>query len=204
MKHLTLRQLRVFEAVARHMNFSRAAEELHLSQPAVSTQVKELAEAVGLPLLERVGRKTFLTPAGEEMLHCARAITQRMKDVKQKLGKAAAEFDPAGRSKDFCRQVAAAAVEGDLEIANVERRWRRIAGVDLGLDDTHLEKVELRPSAMRFTPTTRDARASAGNSTVQGAACRLSLSVATVRPQSGEGGSSPNPRNDSVATVNTA
>jgi LysR family transcriptional regulator, low CO2-responsive transcriptional regulator len=81
MKNITLRQLRVFEAVARHMNFSRAAEELHLSQPAVSTQVKDLAASVGLPLLERIGRRTYLTPAGEEMLHCARAITQRMKDA---------------------------------------------------------------------------------------------------------------------------
>jgi len=49
----------------RHMNFSRAAEELHLSQPAVSTQIKEFASHVGLPLFERIGRKTFLTPAGE-------------------------------------------------------------------------------------------------------------------------------------------
>jgi len=81
MKQVTLRQLRIFEAVARHMNFSRAADELHLSQPAVSTQVKELAGYVGLPLLERIGRKTYLTPAGEEMLHCARAITQRIKDA---------------------------------------------------------------------------------------------------------------------------
>jgi len=81
MKHVTLRQLRIFEAVARHMNFSRAADELHLSQPAVSTQVKELADYVGLPLLERVGRKTYLTPAGEEMLHCARGISQRIKDA---------------------------------------------------------------------------------------------------------------------------
>ena len=80
MKNVTLRQLRVFEAVARHMNFSRAAEELHLSQPAVSTQVKELAGHVGLPLIERIGRRTYLTPAGEEMLHCARAITLRIKE----------------------------------------------------------------------------------------------------------------------------
>jgi DNA-binding transcriptional LysR family regulator len=80
-RHVTLRQLRVIEAVARHMNFSRAAEELHLSQPAVSTQIKELAACVGLPLFERVGRKTYLTPAGGEMLRCARAITQRLKEA---------------------------------------------------------------------------------------------------------------------------
>ncbi|HYL72075.1 MAG TPA: LysR family transcriptional regulator [Candidatus Dormibacteraeota bacterium] len=83
MKHVTLRQLRVFAAAARHMNFSRAAEELHLSQPAVSTQLKELSAEVGLPLFERIGKKTYLTPAGEEMLHCASAITQRMKEAEE-------------------------------------------------------------------------------------------------------------------------
>jgi DNA-binding transcriptional LysR family regulator len=81
MRNVTLRQLRVFAAAARHMNFSRAAEELHLSQPAVSTQIKELAAWVGLPLFERIGRRTYLTPAGEEILQCASAIAQRLKDT---------------------------------------------------------------------------------------------------------------------------
>ena len=63
------------------MNFSRAAEELHLSQPAVSTQIKEFAAYVVLPLFERIGRSTYLTPAGEEMLQCASAIAQRLKDA---------------------------------------------------------------------------------------------------------------------------
>jgi DNA-binding transcriptional LysR family regulator len=84
-KNLTLRQLRVFAAAARHMNFSRAAEELHLSQPAVSTQIKEFAAHVGLPLFERVGKKTYLTAAGEEMLQCAKAITQRIKEAEDAL-----------------------------------------------------------------------------------------------------------------------
>jgi DNA-binding transcriptional LysR family regulator len=81
MRNATLRQLRVFEAVARHMNYSRAAEELHLSQPAVSTQVKELAAQVGLPLFDRLGRKTYLTPAGVELLRCARAITGQLRET---------------------------------------------------------------------------------------------------------------------------
>ena len=80
-KNLTLRQLRLFASAARHMNFSRAAEELHLSQPAISTQLKELALQVGLPLFERIGRRTYLTPAGTEMLQCANAITQRMREA---------------------------------------------------------------------------------------------------------------------------
>lgn len=85
MRNVSLRQLRVFTAAARHMNFSRAAEELHLSQPAVSTVLKQLASQVGLPLFERIGRKTYLTPAGQQMLECARTITQRMSEAEAAL-----------------------------------------------------------------------------------------------------------------------
>src|ERR1700739_5163677 len=85
MNHITLRPLRVFRPGPRHMNFSRAAEELHLTQPAVSTQIKELAAGVGLPLFERIGRKTYLTPAGEELLQAARAITQRLREADESI-----------------------------------------------------------------------------------------------------------------------
>jgi len=81
MKNVTLRQLRVFATAAHHMNFSRAAAALHLSQPAVSSQIKELATLVGLPLFERIGRRTYLTPAGTEMRECAQAVAQRLKEA---------------------------------------------------------------------------------------------------------------------------
>lgn len=87
MKHVTLRQLRVFLAAARYMNFSRAAEELHLTQPAVSTQIKELATEAGLPLFERIGRRTYLTAAGAEMLECAKAVVQRLRESEEALGR---------------------------------------------------------------------------------------------------------------------
>jgi DNA-binding transcriptional LysR family regulator len=67
MKNATLRQLKVFDAVARHSSFSRAAEELHLTQPAVSTQVKQLGAHAGLPLFEQIGKKIYLTDAGREL-----------------------------------------------------------------------------------------------------------------------------------------
>jgi len=82
MKHVTLRQLKVFAVAARHRNFSRAAEELHMSQPAVSTQIKEFTSFVGLPLFERVGRRTYLTQAGEEMQRCAKSVGERLKEAK--------------------------------------------------------------------------------------------------------------------------
>ncbi|MDP1524493.1 MAG: LysR substrate-binding domain-containing protein [Rhodocyclaceae bacterium] len=81
MKHVTLRQLKVFEAVARHLSFSRAAEELHLTQPAVSMQVKQLEEQAGLPLTEMVGKKVYLTGAGEEVARHARRIAQQLREA---------------------------------------------------------------------------------------------------------------------------
>lgn len=81
MKNATLRQLKVFETVARRLSFSRAAEELHLTQPAVSTQVKLLETHAGLPLFEQLGKKIYLTPAGKEMLHFSRAIIQQFREA---------------------------------------------------------------------------------------------------------------------------
>jgi len=77
MKNATLRQLKVFEAVARLLSFSRAAEELHLTQPAVSTQVRKLEEHAGNLLFEQFGKKVFLTPAGTELLLISRNIIQQ-------------------------------------------------------------------------------------------------------------------------------
>ncbi|MBZ0092384.1 MAG: LysR family transcriptional regulator [Sulfuricellaceae bacterium] len=81
MLHLTLRQLQVFESVARHLSFSRAAEELHLSQPAVSMQIKQLEEGVGLPLFEQLGKKIFLTEAGREVFRYGSNIGQQLAEA---------------------------------------------------------------------------------------------------------------------------
>lgn len=78
---ITLRQLQVFESVARHLSHSRAAAELFLSQPAVSMQIKQTEQIVGLPLFEQVGKKLFLTEAGREMLHYARSVLQLMQEM---------------------------------------------------------------------------------------------------------------------------
>lgn len=72
--HVTLRQLKVFETVARLGSFTRAAEELHLSQPTVSMQVKQLSEAVEQPLFDHVGRHIALTEIGEELHRTCREI----------------------------------------------------------------------------------------------------------------------------------
>lgn len=82
MRNLTFRQLRVFEAVARHLSFSRAAEELFLTQPAVSMQVKQLEASAGLPLVEQVGKRIRLTEAGEQMAQMARRVAGEVRQAR--------------------------------------------------------------------------------------------------------------------------
>jgi DNA-binding transcriptional LysR family regulator len=87
MKNATQRQLRVFEAVARHLSFSRAAEEMHLSQPAVSTLVKQLEGHAGLPLFEQLGKKIYLTPAGTQLLGHARAVIEQLREAEHAMAR---------------------------------------------------------------------------------------------------------------------
>ena len=81
MKNATFRQLRVFNEVARHLSFSKAAQSLHLTPPAVTMQIKELEGHVGLPLFDRGGRKISLTTTGEYMLVYVRKILATVKDA---------------------------------------------------------------------------------------------------------------------------
>lgn len=78
MKQATLHQLKVFEAAARNGSFTRAAEELFLTQPTVSMQVKQLTKAVGLPLFEQVGKRLYLTQAGQELFATCKEIFERI------------------------------------------------------------------------------------------------------------------------------
>ncbi|HUN69357.1 MAG TPA: LysR substrate-binding domain-containing protein, partial [Burkholderiales bacterium] len=81
MKNVTLRQLRVLTSVARHLSFVRAAEELHLTPPAVSMQIKELESEVGLPLFDRSPRSVSLTMVGEYVLAHTQRVLAAMRDT---------------------------------------------------------------------------------------------------------------------------
>ncbi len=81
--NLTFRQLKVFDVVARHLNYTSAARELHLSQPAVSMQVKQLEEQVDTPLIEKLGKKLYLTEVGHEMQSYARNTMQQLIDLEE-------------------------------------------------------------------------------------------------------------------------
>ena len=81
----TLQQLKLFEAVARHGSITRAAEEVHLTQPTVSMQVKSLEDKLGLPLTEQIGKQLHLTRAGDEVANAARDILGRMNELQASL-----------------------------------------------------------------------------------------------------------------------
>ena len=83
--NVTFRQLRLLEAVARNSSFTRASEELHLTQPAVSTQIRQLEEEVGMPLFEQMGKKIYLTEAGKEMYAFSRGIAQQFRYIESVL-----------------------------------------------------------------------------------------------------------------------
>jgi len=83
--NLTLRQLQIFEAVARNLSFTKASTELHLSQPAVSMQVKLLEEAANTSMFERVGKTLQLTEAGQLMLRHCIAFRRQMLELQDEM-----------------------------------------------------------------------------------------------------------------------
>ena len=147
MRNATLRQLKVFESVARHLSFTRAARELHLTQPAVSTQVKQLEQHAGMPLFEKLGKKVYLTQAGHAMLEHGRAIIQQFRDVDDAMhrlkGVAGGRLDVAviSAGDSFCPRLLAAfaalhpGISINLAVVNRAELLRRLAdnAADLGI-----------------------------------------------------------------------
>jgi len=137
--NVTFRQLKVFESVARHLSYTLAAKELYLTQPAVSMQIKQLEGNVGLPLLEQIGKKTYLTEAGHEMYYYARAIAQQLQEadgvIEQLKGMESGrlEVTVATTANAFATRMLAGfsrlheGVTVSLDVANRERLLRQLA-----------------------------------------------------------------------------
>jgi DNA-binding transcriptional LysR family regulator len=84
-RYATFRQLQIFESIFRLGSFTRAAEELFLTQPTVSMQLKKLSDAAGMPLFEHVGRHVEPTEAGRELYHACRQVFDILSNVEMKL-----------------------------------------------------------------------------------------------------------------------
>ena len=88
LRHATLHQLKIFTALARQLNMTRAAEELHMTPPALSIQIKQLSEHVGAPLHEQIGKRLFLTGAGRLVDAASRDVFERLDRLAMDLAKA--------------------------------------------------------------------------------------------------------------------
>ncbi|HRO56894.1 MAG TPA: LysR family transcriptional regulator [Nitrosomonas europaea] len=131
--HLTIRQLQIFDAVMRRQSFTRAADVLHLTQPAVSMQMRQLEEQVGVPLFDQVGKQIQPTDAGRELHRHAIIIAAKMQDLSAAMeefsGLRRGELDLVVASTAnyfapkliaaFCRQHAKVQVR--LQVSNQER-----------------------------------------------------------------------------------
>ena len=85
LRHATFRQLQIFSIAAEYQSFARAAEMLHLTQPAVSMQMSRLAESVGLELFEKHGRSLQLTRAGKTLFPFVQRVTQTLREASEEL-----------------------------------------------------------------------------------------------------------------------
>ncbi|MEO8676816.1 MAG: LysR substrate-binding domain-containing protein, partial [Casimicrobiaceae bacterium] len=147
LKHGTLPQLRVFEASARLGSLTRAAEELHIAQPTASVQIKKLSETVGLPLFEHVGRRVYLTDAGQHVYAGCRDVFRALAAIEETLtGLRTAEaghlrLAVCSAGKHFAPRILGAfiqrypGVEASLEIHNRRTLIERLAN---NVDDLYV------------------------------------------------------------------
>lgn len=147
MRHTTFRQMEIFSAIARLKSFTRAAEELHLTQPTASMQMKKLEDTVGLPLVEQIGKRIFLTGAGNALHSTCREIFDSldrfemliadMKGMKKgylRIGVVTtAKYFAPRLLGPFCQKYPG--VDISLKVTNRERVLERIAE---NLDDVYI------------------------------------------------------------------
>ena len=135
MINVTLKQLRYFEALARHGHFGRAAEASSVSQPALSVQIREMEETLGTPLFERGSRQVRLTAFGEEIAARVRAILQSVDELGDMAR--AAQHGPAGR----LRLGVIPTIAPYLLPAIIGRLSHRYDGLELRVRETQTQKL---------------------------------------------------------------
>ncbi len=162
MKNATLRQLRTFAEVARKRSFTAAAKSLHLTQPAVSMQVRELEQAAGMALFERAGRGVALTEAGQELLSHADGMIERLREAREALDalrgmkKGTLKLGAVSTAKYFAPALLAAftaahpGVTVRFSVANREEMVRQLAQNEIDLAIMGRPPRELETVAAAF------------------------------------------------------
>lgn len=164
MRNATIRQLQIFSVAASHLSFARAAEKLHLTHAAISLQIKQLEEVSGTLLFERIGKRVFLTEAGEILLEHARQILRSLKEADEALlalkglrgGRLAvavastAEYFAPGLLAEFRKVQADVRIR--LLIDNRDTVTRLLVGNEVDLAIMGRPPAELDAAAVAFAP----------------------------------------------------
>ncbi|MEF8712307.1 MAG: LysR substrate-binding domain-containing protein [Accumulibacter sp.] len=164
MRNATIRQLQIFSVAASHLSFARAAEKLHLTHAAISLQIKQLEEVSGTLLFERIGKRVFLTEAGEILLSHTRQILQSLKEADEALlalkglkgGRIAvavastAEYFAPGLLAEFRKTQADVRIR--MLIDNRDTVSRLLAGNEVDLAIMGRPPAELDAVAVAFAP----------------------------------------------------
>lgn len=132
--NITIRQLQIFEFVAKHLSYTRAAEVLHLSQPAISMQIKQLESEFDMPLFERMGKTLYLTDAGRELLNYARSISQQLIELDDVMR----EMRGSQRGR---LSIAVASTANYFALKLLGEFYRRFSGTTISLDVTNRARL---------------------------------------------------------------
>jgi DNA-binding transcriptional LysR family regulator len=138
-RRISMRQLQVFEAVARLLSYTRAAEELFLSQPTVSMQIKKLETDIGLPLTEQLGKKISLTEAGI-------ALYQASQDILGTLGRFEMQIDDQKGLRTGKLRVSVVTTANYFAPRLIGSFTRRYPGINVSLDVGNREHLLQRMS----------------------------------------------------------
>lgn len=157
--NITIRQLQIFESVAEHLSYTRAAKFLYLTQPAVSMQIKQLESEITMPLFERIGRSLFLTEVGRELLVHAQNISQQLSEI-------TLVINELGGSHRGTLNMAVATTAIAFSLKLLGEFYKRFSGANITLDVTnrasllsHLENNTIDMAIMGQPPDGLDVEA---------------------------------------------
>lgn len=149
---LSTEALASFAVFADHLNFTRAAEELHISQPALHVKVRKLSETLGRPLYTRQGRRLVLTPAGEQVARFARDLDARVAAFLAEVrGAASARRPVLAAGEGAYLYLLGDAVHPGIRLINGDRA-RTLAAVRTGRADLGVSVLDVMPADVEAVP----------------------------------------------------
>ncbi|GAW30658.1 selenium metabolism-associated LysR family transcriptional regulator [Carboxydocella sp. JDF658] len=133
---MNLNYLKVFHTVAKHQGFTKAAEELLISQPTISVQIKNLEQELGLELFQKLGRKVYLTEAGRTLFHYTSKIFNQLEEAENALK----DLKGLGKGRLL---VGASTTPGIYVLPRILGQYRKLyPGIEVVLEISNSQEIE--------------------------------------------------------------